>query len=149
MKFAVNGYTVSEIIEIKKQDYTRGELRKEINRIDSMLSHIKRNKKIYLKLTYIVAIMIMSGFINPTVAFAVDVNEAVSKINTIGNQLLKLVRTIGYWVVLFITARDVIGAAACGNKKQIGEHVMKGLLVMATIYFLPELFSMMESIVSN
>ena len=61
--------------------------------------------------------------------------------------LLKLARTIGYWVVILMTTKDCIGEAMKGGKKEVGNIVVKGIMIMAVLYFLPELFSMMESIV--
>ena len=91
--------------------------------------------------------MLISGYLNPVSAYMADVNLAINKLDKLGNQLLKLVRTVGYWVVLLITSKDCISQAINGDKKGVGGAVTKGLMIMAVIYFLPELFSMMESIV--
>jgi hypothetical protein len=92
--------------------------------------------------------MISSGYINPAFAL-VDVNEAINRINTLGNQLLKLVRAIGYWTVLLITAKDCIKESLNGDRRNVSNAIVKGLIIMATLYFLPEMFSLMESIVSQ
>ena len=123
------------------------ELKKEMNRVENLLNHIKKNKSLYRKLVLIVCMMLMSGYLNPVSAYMADVNAAISKLDKLGNQLLKLVRTVGYWVVLLITSKDCIAQAINGDKKGVGGAVTKGLMIMAVIYFLPELFSMMESIV--
>ena len=123
------------------------ELKKEMNRVENLLNHIKKNKSLYRKLVLIVCMMLMSGYLNPVSAYMADVNAAISKLDKLGNQLLKLVRTVGYWVVLLITSKDCIAQAINGDKKGVGGSVTKGLMIMAVIYFLPELFSMMESIV--
>ena len=39
--------------------------------------------------------MLISGYINPIVAYAADVDHAITMLDTLGNQLLKLARTIG------------------------------------------------------
>ena len=92
--------------------------------------------------------MLISGYLNPISAYAVDVDHAINKINTLGGQLLKLARVIGYWTVLLITSKDCIAMAVNGDKKGVSAAVVKGIIIMAVIYFLPELFSMMESIVT-
>ena len=129
------------------EEFRNLELKKEMNRVENLLNHIKKNKSLYRKLVLIVCVMLMSGYLNPVSAYMADVNTAISKLDKLGNQLLKLVRTVGYWVVLLITSKDCIAQAINGDKKGVGGAVTKGLMIMAVIYFLPELFSMMESIV--
>ena len=89
----------------------------------------------------------MSGHLNPVAAYMADVDRAISRLDTLGNQLLKVARAIGYWTVLLITSKDCIAQAVNGDRKGVGGAVTKGIMIMAVIYFLPELFSMMESIV--
>ena len=127
------------------EDFKNLELKKELNRVDNLLNHIKKNKSLYRKLVLIVCVMLISGYLSPVLAADVDV--AITKLDTLGKQLLKLARTIGYWVVLLITTKDCIAQAINGDKKGVGGAVTKGLMIMAVLYFLPELFSMMESIV--
>ena len=129
------------------EEFRNLELKKEINKVENLLNHIKKNKSLYRKLVLIVCMMLISGYLNPVSAYMADVNAAISKLDKLGNQLLKLVRTVGYWVVLLITSKDCIAQAINGDKKGVGGAVTKGLMIMAVIYFLPELFSMMESIV--
>jgi hypothetical protein len=93
--------------------------------------------------------MLSSGYINPAYALMVDVNQAINRINKLGNELLRLVRVIGYWTVLLITAKDCIKEALNGDRRNVSNAIVKGLIIMATLYFLPEMFSLMESIVSQ
>ena len=137
----------------KTYTYTFSEFRnkdliKEMNRVENLLNHIKKHRRLYSKLVIIVAMMFISGYISPMVAYAADVDNAITKLDTLGNQLLKLARTIGYWTVLLITSKDCIAQAVNGDRKGVGGAVTKGLMIMAVLYFLPELFSMMESIVT-
>lgn len=148
MKLLVNGYTVSEHMEIRRSyEYS---IQKEMNRLENMLNHLKKNRRLYLRLVMIVSMMFMSGYINPVdAATLINVNEAVDKINSLGNQLLSLIRTIAYWTILVITSKDCITEALNGNKKGVGNAAIRGVMVMAVIYFLPDLFDMMSSIVSE
>jgi hypothetical protein len=141
MKILVNGLTISEQIQ-------EHELKRELGKIENLLNHLKKHRRLYLKLVLIVAMMISSGYINPAFAL-VDVNEAINRINTLGNQLLKLVRAIGYWTVLLITAKDCIKESLNGDRRNVSNAIVKGLIIMATLYFLPEMFSLMESIVAQ
>ena len=130
------------------EEFKNKDLIKEMDKVENLLNHIKKHRKLYDKLVIIVSMMFVSGFINPSLAYAADVDHAITMLDTLGNQLLKLARTIGYWTVLLITSKDCIAQAVNGDKKGVGGAVTKGLMIMAVIYFLPELFSMMESIVT-
>jgi hypothetical protein len=142
MKILVNGLTISEQIQ-------EHELKRELGKIENLLNHLKKHRRLYLKLVLIVAMMISSGYINPAYALMVDVNQAINRINKLGNELLRLVRVIGYWTVLLITAKDCIKEALNGDRRNVSNAIVKGLIIMATLYFLPEMFSLMESIVSQ
>ena len=146
MKVLVNGATISEHIKYRNTD--EYELKKELGKLENLLNHLKKHRRLYFKLVLIVGMMISSGYINPVFAMAVDVNQAIERINTLGNELLRLTRVIGYWTVLLITSKDCIAQAVNGDRKGVGGAVTKGVMIMAVIYFLPELFSMMESIVA-
>ena len=141
MKILVNGLTISEQIQ-------EHELKRELGKIENLLNHLKKHRRLYLKLVLIVAMMISSGYINPAFAL-VDVNEAINRINKVGNEFLRLVRVLGYWTVLLITAKDCIKEALNGDRRNVSNAIVKGLIIMATLYFLPEMFSLMESIVSQ
>ena len=142
MKILVNGLTISEQIQ-------EHELKRELGKIENLLNHLKKHRRLYLKLVLIVAMMLSSGYINPAYALMVDVNQAINRINKLGNELLRLVRVIGYLTVLLITAKDCIKEALNGDRRNVSNAIVKGLIIMATLYFLPEMFSLMESIVSQ
>ena len=142
MKILVNGLTISEQIQ-------EHELKRELGKIENLLNHLKKHRRLYLKLVLIVAMMLSSGYINPAYALMVDVNQAINRINKLGNELLRLVRVIGYWTVLLITAKECIKEALNGDRRNVSNAIVKGLIIMATLYFLPEMFSLMESIVSQ
>ena len=131
------------------KEFRNLELMKEVNKVENILNHIKKHKRLYRKLVLVVTMMLISGYVSPTLAYGTNVDEALTRLDELGNQLLKVVRAIGYWAVLLVTSKDCIAQAINGDKKGIGSAVTKGLMIMAVIYFLPELFSMMESIVSE
>ena len=130
------------------EEFRNLDLIKEVNKVENLLNHIKKHKNLYRKLVVIVCIMLISGHLNPVAAYMADVDRAIDRLDTLGNQLLKVARTIGYWTVLLITSKDCIAQAVNGDRKGVGGAVTKGVMIMAVIYFLPELFSMMESIVA-
>lgn len=143
----VNGSTITEHIQIRtSREYI---INKEMNRVDNLLNHLKKHKHLYRRLVIIIAMMFLSGFANPDTVLAVDVETAVSKIDTLGEQLLKLIQAIGYWATLILTSKDMLKDLLSGDRKSIGNTVAKGIMIMATIYFLPELFDMMKSLIED
>ena len=76
------------------EEFKNKDLIKELNRVENLLNHIKKHKRLYSKLVMITAMMLMSGYINPALAYAADVDYAIKRIDTLGNQLLKLARII-------------------------------------------------------
>ena len=130
------------------EEFRNLDLIKEVNKVENLLNHIKKHKKLYRKLVVIVCVMLISGHLSPVAAYMADVDRAIDRLDTLGNQLLKVARAIGYWTVLLITSKDCIAQAVNGDRKGVGGAVTKGVMIMAVIYFLPELFSMMESIVA-
>ena len=134
-------------------EFKNRELIKEMNKLDNMLNHLKKNRRLYMKLVYIVTMMFMSGYISPELfgitAYAADVNQAIAKINDLGEKILELIRVIAYWTVTIITSKNCIRAALNGDKKGVGESITQGIIIMATIYFLPELFDMMKGIIET
>lgn len=147
MKIIINGATIRE--HIKYRSTEEYELKREFGKLENLLNHLKKNRRLYLKLVLIVSMMISSGYINPVFAASVDVNQAIGRINTLGNELLKLIRAVGYWTVLLVTSKDCIKEALNGDRRNVSNAIVKGLIIMATLYFLPEMFSLMESIVQG
>ena len=135
-KYKVESYNFKE--------FRNQELIKEVRSLEKSLNHIKKHRMLYKNIE-----MFMKGYLNPALAYATDVSVAVERLNTLGNELLSLVRTVAYWTVLLITSKDCISQAVNGDRKGVGGAVTKGLMIMAIIYFLPELFNLMESIVST
>lgn len=127
------------------KEFKENELYKEIKKVDKIIEHLKKNKKAYSTLVFTIAFIFFKGYVSPSLAINPD--EAISKIDNIGEQLLKLVRAIGYWAIILITSRDCIREALRGNNHNITGVISKGVIIMGVLYFLPELFDMMESIV--
>lgn len=148
MKLLINGYTMSEHMEIRRSyEY---QIKKEMNHIENMLNHLKKHKRLYFKLVMIVAMMFMSGYINPAhAATLINVDDAIHKIDTLGDQLLRLMQAIAYWTMIVITGKECLTEAINGNKKGVGNAAIKGVMVMAVIYFLPDLFDMMKGLVTE
>lgn len=134
MKLLINGYTVTENIELKiNKDY--------ISFIDKALDHIKRNKRKYMLLTLIIALTIDLSTIN---TFALS--PGLAAIDKAGNQILELIRRVGYWVCIILCGKDVVKHAMRGHIDSIGTVVAMYGISFGVLYFLPWLFDLIQNI---
>lgn len=154
MMLVINGNTITEQIQLNRENKRRLErinsecaLDKEYNRIEGLLNHVKKNRRLYMKLVYVTAVLLFNA--NPVIVMAMNVDDAISKIDKFGNQILKLVQVIAYWVVLIGTCKKCTETAMMGDRKQILGEALKGVMIMGIIYFLPELFDMMKEMVDG
>lgn len=154
MMLIINGNTITEQIQLNRENKRRLErinseeaLDKEYNRIEGLLNHVKKNRRLYMKLVYVTAILLFNA--NPVIVMAMNVDDAISKIDKFGNQILKLIQVIAYWVVLIGTVKKCTETAMIGDRKQIIGEALKGVMIMGIIYFLPELFDMMKEMVGE
>lgn len=149
MMLLINGNTIGEHIAINRESRRslENKLNKECGRVECLLNHLKKNKRLYLKLVFMVSLLFFQG--SPIVAMAMDVDDAIRKIDTFGHQLLRLIQVIAYWTVLLSTSKKSIEIAMVGDRKQVLSEALKGVVIMGIIYFLPELFDMMHSLVQN
>lgn len=83
------------------------------------------------------------NFLNPITANA-DVD--MTKIDDLGNRFLDIIRSGGYWIILIVAVTDAIKTAMKGNKNEIGNVLVKYLLIYATLYILPLLFNMIREV---
>lgn len=149
MLILINGNTIGEQIQLNRMNRRNleNELNKEFGRVENLLNHLKRNKQLYLKLVVMIAILLMCC--PKSVVLAMDVDQAIRKIDKFGTQILRLTQVIAYWAVLLTTSKDCVQTAMSGDKKQIAGAAIKGVMIMGIIYFLPEFFDMMKSMVES
>ena len=83
------------------------------------------------------------NFLNPVIAVA-DVD--ISKLDDLGTKFLNTIRGGGYWIILIIAVADVIKTAMKGGKNEIGNTIIKYLLIYASLYILPLLFDMIREV---
>lgn len=149
MMLIINGNTIAEQIQLNRENKRRLErinseeaLDKEYNRIDGLLNHVKKNRRLYMKLVYVTAILLFNA--NPVIVMAMNVDEAIAKIDNFGNQILKLIQVIAYWTTLITTVKKSAETAIMGDRKQVLGEALKGAMIAGIIFFLPELFDMIK-----
>ena len=133
-KILINGYTVSENIEIKmNNDF--------IKMLDKSIEHIKKNKKKYMTLVILIALTVNLSCIN---AFAVAPGAAA--IDAAGQKILDLVRKVGYWIGVILCSKDVLKHCMRGHLDSVGSVIAMYGMSFGALYFLPWLFDLIKNI---
>ena len=117
----------------------------ELNKIDKFIGHLKRNKKVYKKLVFTVAMTMLFVQFDIRLIYAVNVDEAINKINDITKQLLRLVQVVGSSANLILVFKNVITELFRGSGN-ISKPVMNFIWIQLVLYFLPMLGDLIASI---
>jgi hypothetical protein len=103
----------------------------DVRTLDKIIGHIRRNKKLYMQLVVIVAVLGLTG----NTVMAAEVNTG--KIEVFGRKMLGITRSIAYWVVLLKGLYEIIGHAAKGDKKGAFQAALTYILIFAVLFLFP------------
>ena len=123
------------------EDNTDISISRKFSILDKAIEHLKRNKKMYFRLVVSIALMIHCGAID---ASALTPN--LTDIDKVGEQLLALMRKIGYWIFMILCGKDVIAKCMQGRRQEIGSVVALYLISFGTLYFLPWAFDLIQQL---
>ena len=134
------------------QECERERLEKQYNltKLDKIIGHIKRNKKLYRRLVFNVALTCLLMNIDLSIAYAnaVNVDDAIRKIEEITDQLLRLAQVVGSSVNLVFVFKNVVGEIFRGNGN-ISKPVLNYIWIQLVLFFLPTLGDIISSIADN
>ena len=134
------------------QECERERLEKQYNltNLDKIIGHIKRNKRLYQRLVFNVALtcLLMNIDLSITYASAVNVDDAIRKIEEITDQLLKLAQVVGSSVNLVFVFKNVVGEIFRSNGN-ISKPVLNYIWIQLVLFFLPTLGDIISSIADN
>jgi O-antigen/teichoic acid export membrane protein len=134
------------------QECERERLQKQYNltNLDKIIGHIKRNKRLYRRLVFNVALTCLLMNIDLSIAYAsaVNVDDAIRKIEEITDQLLKLAQVVGSSVNLVFVFKNVVGEIFRGNGN-ISKPVLNYIWIQLVLFFLPTLGDIISSIADN
>ncbi|MDK2587527.1 hypothetical protein QOZ83_16940 [Romboutsia sedimentorum] len=137
MKILVNGYTVTEHIELR----INKESMKDIYKIDNVIGNIKKNKKLYTRVVFYTAIVLFQMDI---ISYA---NGFESSIDEIGNKILSMLNLFARWGCLSMGLKEMITTLLNGgNMKQASVSGIQYWLGYIFIKIYPTLFEMMSDI---
>ena len=152
MKILVNGSSITEIAcenitkirefgvrERKGFDYISTE--EDINIVNKMIEHIKKNKHMYLKLVVITALML---HFNINFIYA---NEFASSLDTVGNKIVGMLMSFAKWGCMGMGLKNmVITLINGGNMKQAMTEGIQYWIGYLFIEFYPQLFDLFSGI---
>ena len=134
------------------QECERERLEKQYNltNLDKIIGHIKRNKRLYRRLVFNVALTCLLMNIDLSIAYAnaVNVDDAIRKIEEITDQLLRLAQVVGSSVNLVFVFKIVVGEIFRGNGN-ISKPVLNYIWIQLVLFFLPTLGDIISSIADN
>ena len=134
------------------QECERERLEKQYNltNLDKIIGHIKRNRRLYRRLVFNVALTCLLMNIDLSIAYAsaVNVDDAIRKIEEITDQLLKLAQVVGSSVNLVFVFKNVVGEIFRGNGN-ISKPVLNYIWIQLVLFFLPTLGDIISSIADN
>ena len=133
MKILVNGYTVTEHMQLVRN-------RKDIDLVNKVINHIKVNKVMYLKLVLFTALLLHFDIL-------IYADSFQASIDRVGNQILNMLKSVAKWGCLGMGVKDMITTILNGGN--IKNAINSGLMYLLGYVFIslyPQLFNLFSSI---
>lgn len=151
MKIIVNGNTVTEMIcekIVKVREFGTKELVKEVsltsedmNLVEKIIAHVKKNKVMYARLVLMTALMIQ---LNINFAFA---GEFASSLDTVGTQIMSMLTSFAKWGCIGMGVKSMtITLINGGDMKAAMKDGTQYWLGFLFIQFYPQLFDLFNGI---
>lgn len=133
MKLLINGYTVTEHLELKRKE-------KNTDLVNRVLDHIKANKVMYARLILLTALMLHFDILIYADSFS-------SSLDRVGNQILGMLEGVAKWGCLSMGVKDMITTILNGgNMKNAINSGLMYLLGYVFISLYPQLFNLFSGI---
>lgn len=134
MKILINGYTVTEHIEIKRNE-------NDMKLVELIIDHIKKNKFMYARLVLITALML---HYNMNFVFASDFSASL---DVVGNQIIDMLMGVAKWSCIGMGTKNMITTLINGgNMKQAMTEGIQYWIGFLFIQFYPQLFDLFNGI---
>lgn len=126
-------YTMSEFFNKDKIE--------ELSKLDRAIGHIKRNKKTYIKLILITALLF-----TPSEVQAMVKETGIEKINRTGKLLFEYAQTFAYWAISIMLILECGKEAFRGGVHNISSVISKYIILAAATFACPWLLDLVRSI---
>lgn len=133
MKILLNGYTVNEHLELRRN-------KKDTDLVNRVIGHIKANKVMYARLVLLTALMLHFDILIYADSFG-------SSLDRVGNQLLNMLMNVAKWGSICMGIKEMITTVLNGGN--VKHALNKGLMYLLMYVFIsiyPQLFSMFSDI---
>jgi hypothetical protein len=133
MKILINGYTVTEHMQLVRS-------RKDLDLVNKAIDHIKANKGMYLKLVLLTALMLHFDILIYADSFG-------DSLDRVGNQILGMLESVAKWGCLSMGVKDMITTLLNGGSMK--NAINSGLIYLLGYVFIslyPQLFSLFSGI---
>ncbi|MEG0181645.1 MAG: hypothetical protein RR657_07100 [Peptostreptococcaceae bacterium] len=136
MKLLINGYTVSEHIQLKR-NYSDA----DISLVEKMIEHIKTNKVMYSKLVLMTALLL---HYNVNFVFASDF---ATSLDSVGYQIVGMLMGFAKWSCIAMGTKNMVTTMIDGgNMKQAMTEGIQYWIGFLFIQFYPQLFDLFSGI---
>ena len=151
MKVLLNGSTVSEIMQSRMSKEERmleacakmTDKNKQIIMFDKILGHFKRNKKVYLRIVFVLAITLDRA----TLIACADSATFISKLNELWDRISGLLFAVGKFSCMGIGIKEmVVCLIDGGNMKEASYAGMKYWLGFIFLQIYPGLYDLVEGL---
>ena len=133
MKILINGYTVTEHMELVRN-------KKDLDIVNKIIDHIKANKTIYLKLVLFTALLLHFDILVYADSFS-------SSLDRVGNQILSMLIIVARWGCISMGLKEMIATLLNGGN--VKNAINSGLMYLLGYVFIslyPQLFSLFSNI---
>ena len=133
MKILINGYTVTEHMELVRN-------RKDIDLLNRVIDHIKANKVMYAKLVLFTALLLHFDILIYADSFS-------SSLDRVGNQILTMLTEVAKWGCIGCGVKEMITTLLNGGN--IKNAINSGLMYLLGYVFIslyPQLFNLFSGI---
>lgn len=126
----INSNEIIDISELKKN-------------ISTTFKEIHLNKKIKK-----ICIIFLGTLFYAQKVFATT--EGLNGFDALGNKILSVLQGLGYWVCVAMCIKDIVENALSGGKaKDIGGIIVKYLVLLASLHYVPQLFKEVPTMFNN
>lgn len=133
MKILVNGYTVTEHMQLVRS-------KRDLDLVNKAIDHIKANKGMYLKLVLLTALMLHFDILIYADSFG-------DSLDRVGNQILGMLESVAKWGCLSMGVKDMITTLLNGGSMK--NAINSGLIYLLGYVFIslyPQLFNLFSGI---
>lgn len=137
-----------EISVIRNNELVWTSNRQQRRSLDRWAGKVLRNKKLTMLIVFILAgVLTISGNMILEALFPIAIPCALdlSKIDTLGNTILTIIRKFGYWICIIMATKEIITAVTHGSYKDIGGILLKYSLGFGSLFALPWILDLIST----